>query len=146
MYMRMSRGIFTSVMMKEPFATVPRWYRTSLRTDDRMGVTGSRFLSLEHRGVTGPGSAGRRPWASQPAPGEVVGDHGSSHGHLLAGQDELGDPHQTHGVVPGQVAQGPRQSEFGQTRLLVLDRVPCNTARGGITQALALAAVSSEAN
>lgn len=47
--MRMSRGILTSVMMKDPLATVPRWYRTSLRTEDRIGVTGSRFLSLEDK-------------------------------------------------------------------------------------------------
>lgn len=122
----MSRGIFTSVMMKEPLATVPRWYRTSLRTEDRIGVTGSRFLSLEHKVRIGPGSDGSAgPPCNERAPREVVGDHGSSHGHLLAGQDELGDPHQAHGVVPGQVAQGPRQPELGQTRLLVLDWIAC---------------------
>lgn len=49
MYMRMRRGIFTSVMMKDPLATVPRWYRSSLRTEDKIGVTGSLFLSLKHK-------------------------------------------------------------------------------------------------
>ena len=49
MYMRMRRGILTSVMMKEPLATVPRWYRTNRSTDDRMGVSGSRFLSLDRK-------------------------------------------------------------------------------------------------
>lgn len=56
--MRTSRGIFTSVMMKEPLATVPRWYRTSLRTEDRMGVTGSRFLSLKHKVLFDAGRLG----------------------------------------------------------------------------------------
>lgn len=89
-------------------------------------MTGSRFLSLEHKVMIGPGSDGSAgPPCNERAPGEVVGDHSSSHGHLLAGQDELGDPHQAHGVVPGQVAQGPRQPELGQTRLLVLDWVTC---------------------
>lgn len=60
MYMRTSRGTFTSVMMKEPLATVPRWYRTSLRTEDRIGVTGRRFLSLEHKVLIGAGP--RQPW------------------------------------------------------------------------------------
>lgn len=65
MYMRMSRGIFTSVMMKEPLATVPRWYLTSLRTDDRIGVTGSRFLSLKQKVIFGPGSEGCAPPSSE---------------------------------------------------------------------------------
>lgn len=92
-------------------------------------MTGSRFLSLQHKVVIGPGSDGAWPRSTEPAPGEVVGDHSSGHGHLLAGQDELGDPHQPHSVVPGQVAQGPRQPELGQTRLLVLDRVPCRSTQ-----------------
>lgn len=46
-YMRKRRGILTRVIMKEPLATVPRWYLISLNTDDRMGVTGSLFLSLK---------------------------------------------------------------------------------------------------
>ena len=64
-YMRMRRGTFTRVMMKGPLATVPRWYRTSRRTDDRMGVTGRRFLSLsggkkqQHEGTLVPESSRR---------------------------------------------------------------------------------------
>lgn len=67
---------------------------------------------------------------SMDPPSEVVSDHSSSHRHLLAGQDELGDPHQTHGMVPGQVSQLPRQPELCQTRLLILDRVTCTTTHG----------------
>lgn len=110
--MRMSRGIFTSVMMNEPLATVPRWYLTSLRTEDRIGVTGSRFLSLEQKVMFCPVLRDLLCAASAHSPGEVVSNHSSSHCHLLARQDKLSDPHQTNGMVPGQVPQRPRQSEL----------------------------------
>lgn len=64
---------------------------------------------------------------SMDSPCEVVSNHSSSHGHLLAGQDKLSDPHQTNGMVPGQVSQLPRQSELCETRLLILDWVTCTT-------------------
>lgn len=35
-------------------------------------------------------------------PREIVGDHSSSNGHLLEGQNELADPDETHNVVPHQ--------------------------------------------
>lgn len=127
--MRMSRGIFTSVMMKDPLATVPKWYRTSRRTEDRIGVTGSRFLSLEVKALqlvslSSSPSEHFTGTASVDSPGEVVRDHGSGHSHLLTGQDELADPDETHSVVPGQVLQRTCQPELCQPCLLVLDRVP----------------------
>ena len=49
MYVRMRRGILTSVMMKEPLAIVPKWYRMVRSIAERMGVAGILDLFLKEK-------------------------------------------------------------------------------------------------
>lgn len=59
------------------------------------------------------------------SPGKVVRDHGSSDCHLLEGKNELGDPDETHGVVPNQVLKRPLHFIFNDACGVVLHWCPC---------------------
>lgn len=132
-------------MMKDPLATVPKWYRISLRMEEKIGVTGRRFLSLKQTEQFNFSWTvcihsvycvytteqvwvqvyNSRSWhcfiQQEILPGEVVCNHSSSHSHVLTSQDELCDPNQTYSMEPGQVLKGSNQSELCYTRVWILN-------------------------
>lgn len=61
---------------------------------------------------------------SEDSPGEVVGDHSSSYGHLLEGKNEFCDPDEAHGVVPHQILRRPFHYIFYHSCQGVLHRLP----------------------
>lgn len=134
MYVRMRRGIFTSVIMKEPLARVPRWQRTVRAMEERIGVIGiwDLFLNISRPNnqdmleMTNTSVVNDNPHENHCfLPGEIVGDDGTGDSHLLEGENELTDPNKTHSVIPHHILKRFRHVVLHHTCDVVLYRCSC---------------------
>ena len=111
-YMSVSLGSFTSVIIKAPNATLPMWWRIK-RLIDLPTVQLRLFLSLKVTKCSQHWTIGTNatPRTSLKAPGkrlkrlpgEVPSRYCSWYNHLLTSQDKLRCPDQTNQMIPPHI-------------------------------------------